>query len=289
MGLLAMPENTSSFVENEPAKDDQIRFKILVVDEPGSYLQNLVNSLQGVGYNVDFASDSETTYRKLKSSVRPVDMLIIDLEFTHDVDRLLFLKVLKKEELCKGSRIIITSHFLLDEKLVRARDELAIYASFNKSRPIEELLYLVTAVLPPGGQNLRTLRRVPVRFLVRSVVGKTSQLHQAANLSLDGIFILNSRPDPVRTLARLTFSLPETAILLNAEAKVVRVIQYASDVRALHYQSFPPGNGLVFLKMSEEHQSLLKQFCDQEETRIFKMPPMMMTNPQPLRTNQVIS
>jgi hypothetical protein len=65
---------------------------------------------------------------------------------------------------------------------------------------------------------------------------------------------------------------------VKAEAKVVRAAQQVSEVGTLRHQTFPPGNGLVFMEMRPEHRQLLKEFCDQEETRIFRLP-TMLTNP----------
>ena len=282
-----MAENIVS-AENKRQVDYPIRFKILVVDQQESYLQGVMDLLREVGYNVDAASDSDSTYRKLKNSVRPVDMLIIDLECVHNVDQLAFLRILRKAKFCKSTQLIITTRSSIDRRLIQVRDELAISASFNKTRPLDELVCLVTALLPPGGLNLRASRRVPVKFQVRYTAGINSQLHQAINLSLGGIFILNSQPDPVGTLVNLAFTLPGTNIPLKAEAKIVRVVQYALGAKTLQHQTFPPGNGLIFVDMSEEHRRMLREFCDQEETRIFRMP-TLMTNLPAIQGQEVVS
>ncbi|MCI0624074.1 MAG: PilZ domain-containing protein [Acidobacteria bacterium] len=274
-----MNQNAGSLSENAHLADNPIRFKVLVVDQPGPHLDDLMAVLGEVGYNVDAASDSEATYRKLRSSVRPVDLLIIDPESLPGVDGLRFLKVLKKDECCTDTQLIVTIRGLLDERFVDVRGELAIRASFNKVRPLEELLCLVTAILPPQGHNLRTSRRFPVKFLVHYAVGTNRQVFYASNLGLGGIFVCNSQPDPVGTLAQLAFTLPGNTVPLKAEAKVVRVVQHVSEVEPLHYQTFPPGNGLVFVEMRAEHRGLLKEFCDQEETRIFRMPAMLTNGP----------
>jgi len=242
-----MNANVSSLPENTLLTDDAIRFKVLVVDQPGRHLDDLVGILGEVGYNVDAASDCEATYRKLRSSVRPVDLLMIDPESLQGVDGLRFLKVLKKDACCTDTQLIVTIHGPLDERLVDLRRELAIRASFNKVRPLEELLCLVTAILPPRGHNLRASRRVPVKFPVHYAVGTTPQVFYASNLGLGGIFICNSQPDPVGTIAQLAFTLPGNTVPLKAEAKVVRVVQHVSEVEPLHCQTFPPGNGLVFV------------------------------------------
>lgn len=286
-----MNPNVGSFPENArlALPDNPIRFKVLVVDQPGPHRDYLVGVLREVGYNVDAASGSEATYRKLRSSVRPVDLLIIDLESLQGVDGLRFLKVLKKDECCTDTQLIITIRGWLDERLVDLRGELAIRASFNKVRPLDELLCLVTAILPPGGQNLRASRRFPVKFLVHYAVGTNRHLFYASNLGLGGIFICNSQPDPVGTVAQLAFTLPRNTVPLKAEAKVVRAVQHVSEVGTLHYQMFPPGNGLVFVEMSAEHRRLLKEFCDQEETRIYRMPAMLTNRPMDEKTGQVTS
>jgi PleD family two-component response regulator len=68
---------------------EQITLKILVVDQLGfNYALNLVDSLNDGGFNVDFCSDPETNFRKLKNSARPVDLLIIDLASIQDTDAL---------------------------------------------------------------------------------------------------------------------------------------------------------------------------------------------------------
>jgi CheY-like chemotaxis protein len=270
-----MDSHAASFPENVQIADTPIRFKVLVVDEHGPHLDYLVGVLREVGYNVDAASDSEATFRKLRSSVRPVDLLIIDIESLHGVDALRFLQVVRKEECCTNTHLIVTIRGSLDGRLVDVRSELAIRASFNKLRPIEELLCLVTAILPPRGHNLRSSRRFPVKFLVEYAVGPSRQLLDTNNLCLGGIFVCNPQPDPVGTLAQLTFTLPGNAVPLKAEARVVRAVQQVSEVRTLHNQTFPAGNGLVFMEMLAEHQQLLKEFCDREETRIFRLPTML--------------
>jgi CheY-like chemotaxis protein len=270
-----MNSNARSIPEEAHLADASIRFKVLVVDEHGPHLDYLVGVLREVGYNVDAALDSEATFRKLRSSVRPVDLLIIDLESLHGVDALRFLQVLRKEECCTNTHLIVTIRGWLDGRLVDVRSELAIRASFNKARPIEELLCLVTAILPPRGHNLRSSRRFPVKFLVDYGVGTNRQLFYANNLGLGGIFVCNPQPDPVGTLAHLSFTLPGNTVPVKAEAKVVRAVQQVSEVGTLRRQTFPPGNGLVFVEMRAEHRQLLKEFCDQEETRIFRLPTML--------------
>jgi uncharacterized protein (TIGR02266 family) len=249
---------------------DEIKLKILVVDQQGSYyVRSLVDLLNDGGFNVDFSSDPEITYRKLKSSVRPVDLLIIDLGCIQDTDGFVFLKVLKEQEFCRGLKIIITTNSLLDPRLSSAQRELGIYAFFNKARSFEELFYIVADIVPPGGQDLRKSRRVPVRFLVSYVVNEKAQFYYASNLSHGGIFIRKSQADPVGTTVQLSFNLPGNSTTLEAKAKVVRVLRYPVNVSSVRYETFPPGNGLVFSEMSEDHRSMLKEFVDREEARIF--------------------
>src|SRR5687768_926799 len=102
-----MNANVSSFPENAHRADNPIRFKVLVVDQPGPHLDYLVGVLREIGYNVDTASDSQATYRKLRSSVRPVDLLIIDLESLQAVDSLRFLKILKQDACCTDTHLIV--------------------------------------------------------------------------------------------------------------------------------------------------------------------------------------
>jgi hypothetical protein len=74
---------------------------------------------------------------------------------------------------------------LVEESLLRARRELGIIASFNKTRHVEELLYVLTNVLPPGGENLRRSRRIPARFLVHSTIsGKAKALLQETSVEM---------------------------------------------------------------------------------------------------------
>src|SRR3989442_842600 len=246
-----------------------MKSKILVVEQEGLYLRCLIDILGEVGFNVDSCCDEEASYRKLKNSVRPVDLLIIDLECIQQVDRFGFLKILREREFCKSTKVIITTDSLIDERLSQVQNELGICACFNKARPPEELVYIVTDILPPRGQNLRQFRRIPARFLVNYGVGNETQLHYAANVSRGGIFIRNAQPDPVGTIVHLAFNLPGGSSTLRVRSEVVRIVQNVSDVSSLRYETFPPGNGLVFLEMAEEHRRLLKEFLDQEETRIF--------------------
>ena len=249
---------------------EEIKLKILVVDEQGCYhLRSLVDLLNEGGFNVDFCSDPETTYRKLKNSVRPVDLLIIDLECVRETDGFLFLKVLKEQDFCKALKIVITTNSVLDSRLSSPQNGLGICAFFNKARPFEELFYIVGDIAPPGFQNLRKSRRVPVRILVNYLVNGKAQSHYASNLSRDGIFIRNSEADQVGTVAQVSFNLPGNSLTLQAKAKVVRALRYHTNVSSLRYETFPPGNGLVFTEMTDEHKQALKEFVDREEARIF--------------------
>jgi hypothetical protein len=59
---------------------------------------------------VDSCSDAESAYRKFKSSVRPYDMLIIDLDALAETDGYLFLKALSREEMFKDMKVVITTN-----------------------------------------------------------------------------------------------------------------------------------------------------------------------------------
>jgi CheY-like chemotaxis protein len=249
---------------------EEIQLKILIVDQQDShYLRSMVDLLNEGGFNVDFCFDPETTYRKLKNSVRPVDLLIIDLECMHETDGFLFLKALKEQEFCRGLKIIITTNSVLDPRLSSSQNELGIHAFFNKARFFEELFYIVADIVPPGGHNQRKSRRVPVRFLVNYLANEKARSYYANNLSRDGIFVKNAQADPVGTVANLSFNLPGDSLVLQAKAKVVRALRYPMDVSSLRYETFPPGNGLVFTEMQEEHRRSLIEFVAREEARVF--------------------
>jgi len=255
-----------------------LRFKILVVDQPGPHLDYLTEVLREVGYNVDTAFDSETTFRKLRSSVRPVDLMIIDLErISSPVDPLRFLKQLKNQDFCRSTQLIVTTHRLLDERLSQFSQDLAIRACFNKARPLEELICLATAIFPPRGHNLRASRRFPVKFLVHYAIGASRYPYYATNFSRGGMFILKSKPDLIGTQVKLAFTLPGSTVLLDATAKVVRAVHQAVEVGTSHYHMFPPGNGLVFVEMPTEHRQIVNDFCEREETRIFGAPAVPST------------
>jgi CheY-like chemotaxis protein len=248
----------------------QIKLKILIVDQKDShYLRSLVDFLTEGDFNVDFCSDPETTYLKLKNSVRPVDLLIIDLGSIQETDGFLFLKALKEQDFCRNLRVVVTTNSLLDNRLSPAQTELGICAFFNKARPFEELFYIVADILPPGVQELRGFRRIPVRILVDYVVDGNTQLHYASNLSQGGIFIRNVQPDSVGTMASLSFNLPGSSFIIEAKAKAVRAVRYSTDVSSLRYETFPPGNGFLFVEMTPEYRFHLKEFVDREESRIF--------------------
>jgi CheY-like chemotaxis protein len=247
----------------------QVKIKILVVDKQDIYTQALIELLTEGGYNVDFCTDPDTAYRKLKTSVRPFGLLIIDLDFLQETEGYLFLKALSREELYNDLKVIITTSALMDERLSQSEKELNICAYFNKARIIEEFFLIVTDIIPPSGKDLRYFRRIPARVLVSYVVNGTTRLHYATNLSHSGIFIQNSQPDPVGTIARLSFNLPGSPLTLVATAKVMRIVQYDAPVSSLRTQNFPPGNGMAFLEISEEHKSILQTFLDREEIRIF--------------------
>jgi uncharacterized protein (TIGR02266 family) len=245
----------------------QLRLKILVVDrEDSEVLRSLVSIFDAGGFNVDFCSDWDSLQRKLKNSVRATDFLIIDLAGFRDRDGYLLLTELKGKEYTKDLKIILITDSPIAESLLRTRRELGIVATFNKTRPAEELLYVLTNILPPSGENLRRSRRIPARFFVyHTGQGKTNVLC-ARNLSRGGIFVENHTPDPVGTLVELSFTLPGRTSKLVAKARVARA---TTGSHTTENGTFPAGNGLEFTELSEADASSLQEFMEQEESRIF--------------------
>jgi CheY-like chemotaxis protein len=262
----------SQFEENNRSgaiKVNIVKIKVMVVDKPDIFTSALVELLSEGGYNVDSCYDAESTYRKFRASVRPYDMLIIDLDALTETDGYLFLKALSREEWYKDLRVIITTNGLIDQRLSQQDQNLNICIYFNKTRTIEEFFLIVTDVLPPTGKELRYSRRIPIKMLVSYIAKGVTSLHYAVNLSHSGIFTQNSQPDPVGTIAQLSFNLPGVPNPLVAKAKVMRVVQYEGPVSSLRNQNFPAGAGLAFLEMTDEHKTQLNKFLDQEEIRIF--------------------
>ncbi len=246
-----------------------VKIKVLLVDRTDIYTSALQELLLEGGYNVDSCSDAESAYRKFKFSVRPIDLLIIDLDALAETDGYLFLKALSREEMFKDMKVVITTNGLIDQRLSHQDQPLNISAFFNKTRSIEEFFLIVTDIMPPTGKELRYSRRIPIKILVSYSVAGVTSLHYAVNLSHSGIFVQNAKPDPVGTLAQISFNLPGIPAPLTASAKVMRVVQYEGPVSSLRNQNFPQGAGMAFVEMSEEHKAELIKYLDQEEIRIF--------------------
>lgn len=251
----------------------KVKLKVLVVDKPDIYSQALVELLTEGGYNVDFCSDADTAYRKLRTSVRPFELLIIDLDSLQNLDGessdgYVFLKAVSREELYQDMKVIITTNALLDERLGHS-EELNICAYFNKTRTIDEFFLIVTDIIPPSGKDLRYCRRIPLKILISYTVGGNTALHYASNLSHSGIFVQSAQPDPVGTVARLSFNVPGCPTAIEVTARVMRIVQYDGPVSSLRNQNFPQGMGMAFQEISEEHKSFVRAFLDKEEIRIF--------------------
>jgi hypothetical protein len=244
-----------------------LRLKILVVDrEDSEFLRSSVVIFDEMGFNVDFCSDWDSMLRKLKHSVRATDFLIIDLAHFQDRNSYLLLMELRGKEYTKDLKIILTTETLVEEELLRARGELGIVASFNKTRHVEELLYVITNIIPPGGENLRRSRRIPARFLVHSTLNGKTKVLCARNLSRDGIFVENHTPDPVGTMVELSFALPgrNSSLALRARAARATVGSHVTK-----QEVFPAGNGFEFVQVSDVDARSLKEYVEHEELRIF--------------------
>ena len=245
----------------------QLRLKILIVDgEDSDFLHSAVCLFDEAGFNVDFCSEWDSMQRKLRHSVRPTDFLIVDLACFRERDRYLLLTELRGKEYSKDLKIILTTDSLVEELLLQTRRELGIVATFNKTRNVEELLYVLTNILPPAGENLRRSRRVPARFLVHYAVNGKAKVLCARNLSRAGLFVQNCTPDPVGTLVELSFTLPGRTSKLILKARVARETAGSLITKQ---EAFPAGNGLEFVEVSEADARLLKEHMNQEELRIF--------------------
>jgi hypothetical protein len=245
----------------------QLRLKVLVVDrEDSEFLRSSVSIFDEAGFNVDFCSDWDSMQRKLKHSVRATDFLIIDIACFQDRDSYLLLMELRGKEYTKDLKIILTTDTLVEELLLRTRRDLGIVASFNKTRHVEELLYVLTNILPPSGENLRRSRRIPARFLVHSTMNSKTKVLCARNLSRDGIFVENHTPEPVGTMVELSFTLPGRNSKLVFKARVARA---TAGSHMTKQEVFPAGNGFEFVEVSDLDARSLKEYVEHEELRIF--------------------
>ena len=245
----------------------RLRLKILIVDrEDSEFLRSAVSIFDEAGFKVDSCSDWDCLLRKLKCSVRAIDFLIIDLACFQIRNAYLSLVELREREYLKDQKIILTTNTLVEEILRQKRRELGIVATFNKTRNVEELLYVLTNIIFSTGENLRRTRRIPAQFLVQYTVNDQTKVLWARNLSRGGIFVQNQSPDPVGTFAHLSFTLPggESRLLVRA-----RVARSTSGSHITEQGVFPPGNGLEFTEISEPAARLLKEYTDSEEFRIF--------------------
>ena len=242
------------------------RLKILVVDHENSgFLRSSVSLFGEAGFNVDSCSDWDAMQRKLDPSVRTTDILIIDITCFQDRDSYLLLMELRGKEYTKDLKIILTTETLVEELLLRTRRELGIVASFNKKRPVEELLYVLTNIFPPSGENLRRSRRIPARFLVQSTLEGKTKVLCARNLSRDGIFVENHIPDPVGTAVELSFTLPGRSSELLVKARVARA---TAGSQVTKQEVFPAGNGFEFIDVSDLDARFLREYLEHEELRI---------------------
>lgn len=245
----------------------KLKPKILFVDPKYSeFLRSAVSIFDEAGFKVDFCFHWDSLLQKLKDSVRAIDFLIIDLACFQTRNAYFSLVELRERKFAKDQKIILTTNTLVEEILRQKRRELGIVATFNKTRNVEELLYVLTNISYETGENLRQTRRIPAQFLVDYTVKDQTQVLWARNLSRGGIFVQNQTPDPVGTHAHLSFTLPGGKSRLLATARVVRA---TSGSHIIKQEVFPPGNGLAFTELSPAAARLLTEYTDSEESRIF--------------------
>ncbi len=97
---------------------------------------------------------------------------------------------------------------------------------------------------PAEGADRRRSDRLPLHIWVEEKSSNASYFHQAANLSLGGIYLRKSLPYEIGTQLEIRFTLPGDPQAIVTSAEVVR---YIWDDDAIEQM----GMGLRFLTLSE--------------------------------------
>lgn len=221
---------------------------ILVLDDSEFHLNLLRDLLKRLNYDVTTVDNGKDACQRVKSA--QYDLIITDMNMP-DMDGIEFTRQVRTYPGCRFLPIVMVSSETNEERISEAKN---VGVSTFISKPLKEaqLKAMLEIIL-----NKRMTPRVPVKLKIYYREDKSFSNFNASftfNLSRGGVFIETLNPSSPGKILELKLSLPENDHPVTCQGRVTWVNDPVSPCNKSH----PPGMGLQFLKLDDEH--LLNSF-----------------------------
>jgi CheY-like chemotaxis protein len=218
--------------------------KLLVVEDDPASLELMTEVFASLQTDVRPISDSEKAATLVNQE--RFDGIFLDIEMPN-LDGFELAQIVRQSFWNKSTPIVIVTG---REQRDTMHESFAMGATFFLQKPIDRLKLagLLRAVQGPMRENRRRYARVPMQTEVRCCVGRKKMTGTAWNLSQGGMQLEVPDLSPGETV-QLSFTLPQPPVGVEA----IGLVAWAEKKR----------QGIHFVKMSVEHQEIVRAFINQ--------------------------
>ena len=181
---------------------------------------------------------------------KAIDVVVINLDFTA-IDTLLICKSLKEHPTHQQIPIVVTTvqqAARVQSKVLGAGADLVVEQPIPRTFFIEKIKSLLS-------QKVRSSARVDWDFFGKATIkiGSKSMAAEIGDLSSTGVLVRVAKELPEHERIHISFSLPNGAGKVAAEAEVVRLVPLEDDPEKNGY-------GIRFLEFDQDCEDLLTSF-----------------------------
>jgi len=247
--------------------------RLLIADDTEFYRLMLKNLLEKAGYLVDCASTVKETLEKAGAQAGTIDLIILDF-LLEKKSGPSFLRQLAETRANRASQaghaipVLVMGRQYQEGFDIDKMEPFGVRGYFDKSHPMEELLFCVNQILFPEAKNLRKSPRAQVSIPVYCRIGDETLSSHTFNLSRDGMFIITtaSPPPQPNTKIGLRFWLPPSESVIECEAIVI----WCNNVGPSMNELYPPGMGVMFLRLSPAQNECINGYVREKLSNILR-------------------
>ncbi|MBI5562535.1 MAG: response regulator [Deltaproteobacteria bacterium] len=235
---------------------------VFIADDSVFFRAKLSDILVEAGHKVRFAKDGRELIKEIRIDHDGIDLLVLDLQMP-DIDGFGVLRWLKENGFAGRFPVLVVTSVYEAAHVVDGLRELGAAGLMTKGFTPEQIIFRVNRILFPDKVAKRApAERVPVSMPVDFTVGGKQQTGFILNISEGGAFLHTNADILVGAMPHLKFSLPGSDRVFDVKA----VVKWStSDVQ---HKTLFGGYGVMFTSVSEEDQTILKHFVDEESKKL---------------------
>lgn len=237
-----------------PLSSEARRKRILIADDNAYYLTIIGDALTEAGYEIAALSDGFVALETIEREHERLDLVVLNRELP-GLSGMEIVQKARERIPVKRLLLLIMDVFSKKGEEIEALKSSGASGYFNKSIPIEEIVYRINDLLFPPTRFSRKNPRAVIYLPVEFTYGGEKQQSYSFTVSADGMYIQSMSPPPPRSELTLCFRLAD-----GREVTVPARVIYRYRYDPHRTRSVLPGMAVVFESIDAETKAAINKF-----------------------------